>query len=82
MDGCRAILAQAKFGKAMQPRRCSLDYPAIDSKPTAVLTSAVTTLWIDAALSHFLPVRLRVLSAIGVQRLESLAWVSDFTTHV
>src|SRR6266536_156184 len=77
MDWGGSIRSQAELTKAMQPRVCSFNDPSVNSTAAAVLGTAMRDFGVDATLSQFLAVRLRIVGAVGVQFVRPLAWMAN-----
>src|SRR5262245_41864793 len=81
MDHSITIGSQPESAEAMQPRHRSLNHPAIDSKPAAMLGTSAGALGVYAARSELLAMRIGIVRAVGVQLLGPLPRMSDLTAQ-
>src|SRR5215207_6260350 len=66
VDSAVGIGSQPEFAKAMQPGVGTLDHPAVDPQPTAVLRPPLRDLGLDSALAQPLAVRFGVVGPVGI----------------
>src|SRR5258706_157435 len=73
--------SHSEAAEVVQPGDRPFHDPPNFAESAAVFSVASSDEWLDAARAHQLPMTLRVVSAIGVHLVGSLAWVSDLSSN-